>query len=274
VRKDGLDVHAFDTGLDYSGVSLGSHSFRPIRKPEIAMIIGDGVTAYDAGEIWHLLDIRYEVPVTMMPMSVFNTVDLNRYNTIIFPQGTYSAITGTAREKLKTWIEQGGVAIAMENAVNWFQHAGLARFEMKSQKSEDREVPRRPYAEMTAARGAQATTGAIFEARVDLTHPLLYGYYNNTMPVFKGNNLYMENAKNAYADPLVFTENPLLSGYVSRPNHERAKGASLAGVSVLGRGRIIGFTENLAFRAFWFGTNKLLMNAIYYGPIIEPGASR
>ena len=31
---------------------------------------------------------------------------------------------------------------------------------------------------------------------------------------------------------------------------------------------------DLAFRAFWFGTNKLLMNAIYYGPLIEAGSGR
>jgi hypothetical protein len=46
------------------------------------------------------------------------------------------------------------------------------------------------------------------------------------------------------------------------------------GTSALGRGRVIGFTENMAFRAFWFGTNKILMNAIFYGPMVSPEASR
>jgi hypothetical protein len=46
------------------------------------------------------------------------------------------------------------------------------------------------------------------------------------------------------------------------------------GTAAMGSGRVIGFTENMAFRAFWFGTNKILMNAIFLGPMISPQASR
>jgi hypothetical protein len=42
----------------------------------------------------------------------------------------------------------------------------------------------------------------------------------------------------------------------------------------MGQGRVIGFTENLCFRAFWFGTNKLFTNAIFYGPVINGASSR
>lgn len=275
MREDGIDVYAFQTGLDYNGSSLGSQSFRPIRKPEIAVLAGDGVTANDAGEIWHLFDTRFEIPVTIMPLQVFNSADIARYNTIIFPQGVYGAITETAREKLKAWIRSGGVVIGFENALNWFQSAGIGRFEMKKDEAQaSTDKPARPYAEMESARGAQATSGAIFRATVDLTHPLLYGYYRNAIPIFKGNNLFMEKSPNVYANPIVFTREPLLSGYISRRNYDKIREASVAGVAVMGRGRVIGFTENVAFRAFWFGTNKLLMNAVYYGPLIEPGSMR
>jgi len=33
----------------------------------------------------------------------------------------------------------------------------------------------------------------------------------------------------------------------------------------LGKGKVIVFTDNTNFRAFWYGTNKLLMNAIFFG---------
>ena len=32
-----------------------------------------------------------------------------------------------------------------------------------------------------------------------------------------------------------------------------------------GKGRVIVFTDNTNFRAFWYGTNKLLMNAVFFG---------
>lgn len=84
----------------------------------------------------------------------------------------------------------------------------------------------------------------------------------------------MEKSKGYYSNPIVYTSSPLISGYISKQNYTKVKDASAVGVSALGRGRVIGFTENLAFRAFWFGTNKLLMNAIYYGPLINEAASR
>lgn len=276
LRYDGLDVYGLETGLDYSGSSLGSGSFRSLRKPKIAMLVGDGITPTDAGEVWHLLDARYQMPVTMMPLQVFNSADLSKYNTLIFPQGTYAAITEAAKEKLKQWISGGGIVIGLENALNWLQSAGIGKFEMKQAEDSagEKKKPLRPYQEIANARGAQTTSGAIFRAEVDLTHPLLYGYSLPAIPLFKGNNIYMEQSSNPYANPIRFTTDPLLSGYISKENYKKIQNASVAGVSVMGRGRVIGFTENLAFRAFWFGTNKLLTNAIFLGPLIDPGSGR
>ena len=211
-----------------------------------------------------------------MSLSVFNSADISKYNTIIFPQGSYGAISEGAKDKLTDWIRNGGVVIGMENALTWFQAAGLGKFEMKKSEEPNDKVnkPARPYADINGARGAQVTSGAIFQTKIDLTHPLLYGYFQQNMPMFKGNNFYMEQSPNPYANPVVFTADPLMSGYISKENYKKIPGASVAGVSVMGRGRVIGFTENLAFRAFWFGTNKLLMNAIFYGSLIEAGSSR
>jgi hypothetical protein len=274
VAQDGIDVYSFNTGLDYEGISLGSGSFLNVRKPEIAMLVDAGVSANDAGEMWHLLDTRFNVPVTMIPVNVFNSANLSRYNTIIFPPGSYSAINDGAKEKLKLWTQNGGVIIGLENSLNWLTTAGLGKFEMKKDDELFSKPGKRPYSDIEEYAGAQQTDGAILESVVDLTNPLLYGYYNGKMPLFKSNNLYMEKAKSAYGNPIVFTSSPLMSGYMSKQNYAKVKDASVAGVTAFGRGRVIGFTENLAFRAFWFGTNKLLMNAIYYGPLLNEAASR
>jgi hypothetical protein len=274
VTEDGIDVHAISSGLDYKGSSLGSGAFITVRKPEIAMLVDGGVSGNDAGEMWHLFDTRFKVPVTLLPLSLFNTVNLQKYNTIIFPPGVYSTITDPAKEKLKTWIQNGGLVIGFENALTWFNANGIGKFEMKKSAARKDSLTARPYGQIDAYQGAQETSGAIFETSVDLTHPLLYGYSNSTLPVFKSTNLYMEKSKNSYGNPIVYTQNPLMSGYISKDNYGKIRNASFAGVSSLGKGRVIGFTENLAFRAFWFGTNKLLMNAIYFGPQINEAASR
>ena len=273
-EKDGLDVYALGTGLDYTGVSLGSSSFTTLRKPEVAILVEGGVSPTDAGELWHLLDVRYQIPVTLMPISVFNTTSLAKYNTLLMPEGSYSQISESGKEKLKAWVQSGGTLIGFERALNWLTSAGLAKFDMKKEDEKKEPAKPRPYADLDEALRAQETSGAIFEADVDLTHPIFYGYTSAKIPVFKANNLFMTKANGSYANPLVFGANPLISGYISRPNYDKLKNSSGLGITALGRGRVIGFTENMAFRAFWFGSNKMLMNAIYYGHLISAEAGR
>ena len=53
------------TGIT-SGIDLGSDYFIIVNEPKIGLIVGDGVRSYDAGEIWHLLDTRYNIPITKL----------------------------------------------------------------------------------------------------------------------------------------------------------------------------------------------------------------
>lgn len=274
MKEDGIDVYTFSTGLDYRGVSLGSNSFEVLTAPSIAMLVDGRVSSYDAGEIWHLLDTRFQIPVTLIPVAVFNRADLRKYNTIILPTGNYNEVSNGAKEKLKGWVQGGGVLIGFEDALTWMSASGLGNFEMKKSEETKDAKKQQPYSEISNTRGAQQTSGAIFEANVDLTNPLFYGYYQAKMPMFKSNNLFMEKANGAYSNPLTYGSNPLISGYISKLNYPKMKNTSGIGISSSGQGRVIGFTENLAFRAFWFGTNKMLMNAIFYGPIINPAAAR
>ena len=274
VHKDGIDVHSFKTGLDYRGVSLGSSSFLPLKKPVVAMIVGDGISATDAGEIWHLLDTRFGIPVTLLPTNVLERTSLARYTTIIMPPTMGSiGISESTKEKLKSWTNQGGTVIGFENALTWLNSAGLGKFEMRKEE-EKKDTKARPYGDIDEYTGAQETSGAIFEAQVDLTHPLLYGYTNPKLPLFKSNNLFMEKSKGAYSNPIVYTPVPLISGYISKENYALAKQSSVVGVSALGQGRVIGFTDNLCFRAFWLGTNKIFLNAIYYGGSLNAASAR
>ncbi len=160
--------------------SLGSNSFLTLKKPEIAMVIGDGFSATDVGEIWHMLDTRFNIPVTLIPVEVFNRSILNKYNTIILPSTSGPMqISESAKEKLKAWVQNGGLVIGLENALGWLNTAGLGKFDMKKEEETKDLQKSRQYADIDEFKGAQETSGAIFEAKVDLTHPLFYGYYNH-----------------------------------------------------------------------------------------------
>jgi hypothetical protein len=248
-----------------------------VRKPDIAMIIGDGVSPTDAGELWHLLDYRMHMPVSVVSIDVLNRISINRYNTIILPPGNYNSINDATKEKLKAWVQNGGVIIGLENALNWLQTTGLGKFEFKKDEPSDKDkkdpAPR-AYGDIDQYRGAQESPGAIFEARVDVTHPFLYGYSTTKISMFKSNNLFMDKSKNPYANPITYNASPLISGYISKQNYEKVKNTSVVGVTALGRGRVIGFVENMSFRAFWLGTNKVFTNAIFYGPLVNEATGR
>jgi hypothetical protein len=117
-------------------------------------------------------------------------------------------------------------------------------------------------------------SGAIFSADVDLTHPLAYGYSDKTISFFKANRVYMERSKNPYATPFYYKENPLQSGWISKENSDAIKNSAAVIVNTVGGGRIINIDNNPNFRAFWLGGTKLMMNAIFFGKIIDAASAR
>jgi hypothetical protein len=146
----------------------------------------------------------------------------------------------------------------------------LSAVEFKRDK-DDEKAARRTYAQYEEDQGSNQLPGSIFEVQVDLTHPLAFGYHQAKMPVFRQGNLFFEPAKNIYATPLVHTANPLLSGYVNKKSADLIKNSAFVVVSGVGTGKVINFADNPNFRAFWFGTNKLFANAIFFGRIISGG---
>jgi len=124
------------------------------------------------------------------------------------------------------------------------------------------------FGQKEAFEGAQETGGAIFEARIDRSHPVNYGYKNELLPVFRNTNIFLEADKDSFNNPIRYTASPLLSGYISEENLELLKNSVPFQVQKLGKGKAMIFTDNTNFRAFWYGTNKLLMNAIFFGHIM------
>ena len=69
----------------------------------------------------------------------------------------------------------------------------------------------------------------------------------------------------ASTDVGVYAATPMLSGYASRQTLARLPGAAGLKAGRLGAGRVVLMDFNPAFRAFWYGTDGLLLNAVYLG---------
>ncbi|WP_422107879.1 M14 family zinc carboxypeptidase [Winogradskyella sp.] len=255
-----ITIDAVETGLN-EGIDLGSNNFRPLKLPKIALLVGDGMSSYDAGEIWHLLDTRYDIVATKLDTRSLGRTDLSRYNTIIMVNSN-SGLNDGNTEKLKTWIQDGGTLIAYRNALRWLNSKELMKVGLK--KRNNIQAKTISYEQRRNFRGAQVIGGAIFETQLDRSHPINFGYKNDKLPVFRNTTLFIKPNKNSYDNPIQYTKNPLLSGYISEENLDSLSLSIPLKIGGLGRGNIIAFTDNTNFRGFWYGTHKLLMNAIFF----------
>ena len=267
VKKTGVKVFALKTSLATEGVDMGSPSSLPIKKPNVALLVGEGVTNNDAGEVWHLFDTRYNMQVTLLDVASARW-KLDGYTCVIMPDGSYSA---TVAGRVKEYLSSGGTVAAFGKAVKFLKTNDMCNVEFKSIKSTATKDARRPYNISDEDAGTEQIRGAIFQAETDLTHPLLYGYRNSKIPVFREEKDFFEVPINQYAAPLVYSSNPLMSGYLSSKNKELSKGAATIVVSSIGSGRVIAMIDNPNFRAFWYGTNKLMANMVFFGNLIKSG---
>ncbi len=263
-RTSELPVYIITNGLTSAGPDLGSENFPVIRPPKILLLTGRGVSPESAGEVWHLLDTRYHMPVTMVEINRLDDVNILKYNVIILAEGNYGSLSA---DKIRQFVQNGGTVIGIGSALKWLDKASLLSLEFKTANRD--KSGRRPYDGAEEDLSARRLPGSIFEAGLDLTHPICYGYERDRLPIFLGDSILLELPRNPYAAPVVFTENPLLAGYLHPDFQPLVKNAAAVVVGGTGTGRVIGFAGDPNFRAFWYGTNRLFANAIFFGNLIN-----
>ena len=270
-EKFNIPVFSTETGFSISGIDLGSNNFRVVEKPKAAMLIGEGVNSYEAGEVWHLLDTRIHMPITKIRMQNFRRANLDKYNTLVMVSGSYSQIDSVQKQKLKNWIAKGNTLITIANGAKWAIDKKLVKEQLtKKSKNKKDSINRLSYVDASEHLGRERVGGAIFQVDLDVTHPLGFGYRNSKLPVYKNNMVFLAPSKNPYSTVAKYTENPHIDGFVSKNNLEHfIKPSASVLVNSLGAGRVILFADNPNFRGAWYGTNKLFLNALFLGSEIR-----
>ena len=261
LQKDNhVKISSLATGLT-QGINLGSPNMSNLDMPKIAMLVGDGVRSYDAGEIWHMLDYRFEIPVTKLDTKNFNRVSLEKYTHLVIPSSSSNALSSSGKSKLKDWVRKGGNVIAYKGTANWLKAEKMIDFETVKDTVVAEDVS---FGERSAFYGAKRIGGTIFNTKVDLSHPLLYGYNDTELAVFRNSNMMMKADDLSFNNPIQYTQSPLLSGYINEDNLKLIKGTVPFKQNGYGRGNVMIFTDNTNFRAFWLGTFKLFLNSVFF----------
>jgi len=268
-RHAGIDIYPVHTSLVREGIHLGSGSFMMLRKPEVLLLIGQGTNSREAGEVWHLLDQHFHMPVTKVELDRFSALDLSRYTVMVMPSGSYNSLGENDREKVDRWLRGGGTIVALGTANRWLHRHEFINVDFAETPGFD-EPEMLPYSSMQDYRGARRISGSIFRTRIDVTHPLFYGYHRDVLPVHVAGTLAAKPVEgNPFANPMIFTEDALLSGYVWGPYESFRDNTAGVLLHRAGRGNIITMMDNPNFRGFWFGTGSMFMNAIFFGDVIR-----
>lgn len=265
-EKFNVPIFAVDTGLSLTGIDLGSGNISPIKKAKAVMLIGDGVSSYEAGEVWHLLDTRVHMPITKIPMRNFNRMNLDKYTTLVMVSGRYN-LSEKQLAKIKDWTSSGNTLITIGTASKWAVEKKLVEEKLtKTEKDSTKITLRKPYVDARENIGKESLGGVILNVDLDITHPLAYGYRDSSIPVYKNNSVWLSPSKNSYATVAKYAKNPHVDGFITKKNmQENVKNSASLLVSKVGSGRVVLFADNPNFRGSWYGTNRLFLNALFLG---------
>ena len=73
---------------------------------------------------------------------------------------------------------------------------------------------RKAFADADENAAFKLVRGAILEGKVDITHPLGYGYSSDFLPTFRRSAKFMEKAQNSYSTPVIYRIATIVRLYV------------------------------------------------------------
>ncbi len=189
---------------------MGSGYLRTLQPPKVLMLIGAGIASTEAGEVWHLLDQRLSMPITKMDIMNVGRADLGRYNTIVLVSGNYDKALA---DRIKPWVQNGGTLITIKSASDWAIKQGLTKEKLLVIDTPKNTI-RMDYDDAIETEGAKALGGSIFQADLDTTNPVGFGFGQRKIAVYKNSQTYLLPSTNPYSTIAKYTDNPLIGGYL------------------------------------------------------------
>jgi hypothetical protein len=112
---------------------------------------------------------------------------------------------------------------------------------------------------------AKRINGGIFLADIDVTSPIAFGVNNRKIYFTKTGTTILQPSKDKYSTVAKYLPASYISGYVSKQNIAKISNSASIIASPSGRGVVILFAEDPTYRHYWHGTDRLLINSIFFG---------
>lgn len=264
--ENSLNLYSLSTGLTIKGIDIGSRSMSPIDPIKVLLIGGKGSSQYEAAEILYYLDDTLNIPVTVVEQARLSRIDLQSYTHVLLVDGEYKALAESTVKKLKSWVRNGGVIFGQKRAAKWLSTNELLKADIVTKEHLDDlfDTDDLTYQDKESLAARKRIAGAIFETKLDVSHPLAYGYTDEQLAVFRNGTVIMETTEQPFFTVAEYTPSPLMSGYTDRNLVNKIANNPAIIAHNYGNGRVIATGDNYTFRGYWLGSAKLIANSLFF----------
>ncbi|MEL7146474.1 MAG: zinc carboxypeptidase, partial [Bacteroidota bacterium] len=265
------DVEAVGTGFANYGKDLGSSAVELLRKPKVGLVGGEGTSSLVFGQVRYYFEQEVKYPCTVLRTDYLSSVNLDKYDVLIFPSGGIRSSGEAFDKQLTAWVRAGGKLILMGSALGVFKDDDQTSLATYFDDAEEKALADGPVTKAQAlATNAQnsrnwlddAIPGAIYEVTLDPSDKMAYGLEGNYFSLKTSGErfAYLKSGSNAGT---IRSEKDLIAGFVGVKRQKKLAETLVFGTESMGRGTMVYLVDNPLFRSFWYEGKILFTNAVF-----------
>lgn len=267
VATAGLDVYRAGRGITEDGPVLAADSNSNFEHADIVLARGDSLSSLSFGQHWHLLDVAWDLPHTVVNFSSLGFADLEDRSTLVLASGS---VPSSSKDTINEFVRSGGVLVASGSAASWAHRTllDISSDEDDGDEEERADLKDLSYEQRRDRSVDDRVPGALLRLDIDTTHPLAAGVPAH-LAVIKSGTRVLDVRDSAYVIVRYAPAESLkVGGSISDRNIERLAGKPFMTAHRHGRGWVIALADDVTFRGFEHGPIRLLLNAILMGPAL------
>lgn len=245
------------SGMVEKGKDLGSSVYNILPQVKAAVVSGPETASGSVGEIWSFFEQDLKMPISMVNVQSLGNLQINDVNVLIVPSGRYPK---NLDEQLRGWVEQGGKLILFEDAISAFE-------EKKAFNIKRKEAPKTTAAPANKTYGGKdkddfdnAIPGAIYNVRLDKSHPLTTGI-SRFYTLMDSDVIYEPLSEGWTVGTL--ESGSYVTGIAGKNVKKKLENGMLYGVQEVGKGTVVYIGTNLLFRLFWENGKQMFVNSVF-----------
>ncbi len=286
-RETGVTFYGTDTSYAEEGVDLGSSNVRYLKAPRVALLWDVPTSPTAAGAERYAMEFEFNYPVTVVRTSSLGRADLSDFDVIVLPDGSrrssgYAQALGKrGAERLASWVDQGGVLVGIGAGAAYLtdEKVGLLSTSLEERGEDETGRGKAEGKQKPPARGSEQAQpdkemppnvpGAILRVDLDPDTVFAAGFPSGHVDVMVDSNrifVPLEPGEGTNAGVYAAGKDLLRAGFMLEASRRQVPGAAYLMVQPHGRGKVIAFAEDPAYRGFTDGSMVLLADAVFLGP--------